>query len=93
MDYLKIKGWYVKNTHGNAYQSGFPDIYAICRSYGTRWIEVKREKYSFTSEQLKTFHQFASHGVGIWILTAATDEEYAKLFRQANWYQFLSVAK
>ena len=91
---LMLKGWGVKETHGNIYQFGFPDLYTFNKSYGTRWIEVKNPlAYSFTPAQLETFHQFASQGVGVWILTAATEDEYKKLFKPPNWVYFLNIMK
>lgn len=91
---LRNKEWMVKETHGNMYQSGFPDLYVAHKRNGARWIEVKnREKYAFTPAQLEWFPQFSASGVGIWILTAATDHEFDKLFLPANWYTFLSVMK
>ena len=94
IDMLKIRDWSVKETHGNLYQSGFPDLYAYHAIDGTRWIEVKvPDKYKFTPAQLLTFPDFAAKNVGIWILTAATDAEYAKLFKPANWHWFLDVMK
>lgn len=94
MDMLRAKGWFVKHTHGNEYQSGFPDLFACQRMYGSRWIEVKNPNgYSFTDAQLRDYPQFSAHGVGIWILTAATEEEYKKLFKPANWFWFLQHLK
>ena len=88
--FLEKKGWFVKETHGNVYQNGFPDLFATHRSYGTRWIEVKNPKqYAFTPAQLEQFPKFVMHGSGIWILTAATEVEYQKLFKACNWYQYL----
>lgn len=81
------RGWFVKPTHGNMYQSGFPDLYSAHSRYGARWIEVKfAERYSFTPAQVETFPKLAAAGVGIWILVAGTDEEYAKLFKAPNWW-------
>lgn len=92
--YLKIRDWLVKSTHGNMYQSGFPDLFTAHTRYGTRWIEVKRPKgYRFTPAQLRDFSLFSAQGVGIYILTAATEEEYKKLFRPANWQWYLSELK
>jgi O-phosphoseryl-tRNA(Cys) synthetase len=89
--YLKIRDWYVKSTHGNVYSMGFPDLYACHKRYGTRWIEVKNPiNYSFTPAQMDVFPEFAAKGVGIWILVAATDSEYNKLFGHPNWYTYLS---
>lgn len=88
----KLKGldWFVKETHGNMYQSGFPDIYAFHRMYGQRWIEVKNpEGFKFTPAQLEWFPRFSAVECGIWILTSDSDEEFKKLFRPANWHTYL----
>ena len=62
--------------------------------YGTRWIEVKMPVgYRFTAAQLEVFPEFASKGVGVWVLTAATEEEYKKLFKPANFMWYLQVMK
>lgn len=87
---LTLRGWFVKSTHGNAYQSGFPDLYCIHKSYGQRWVEIKyRHAYQFTSAQLRDFPQFEANGVGIWILTDDTEVELAKLHKKPNWKEFL----
>lgn len=92
--FLKVRDWIVMETHGNMYQKGFPDLYIAKRGYGTRWVEVKVPKnYSFTPAQLEYFPMLQGAGVGIWILTAATEKEYEKLFKEPNWYQFLDVLK
>lgn len=77
-------------THGNMYQSGFPDLYATHSEYGPRWIEVKNPSaYSFTRAQMEHFPKLVANGTRIWILSAATEEEYAKLFKECNWYHYL----
>jgi hypothetical protein len=89
VQYLKIRDWVVKETHGNMYQWGLPDVYAAHRKYKTRWIEIKQPTgYRLTPAQLDTFYQFTSVGVGIWILTAATEHEYLKLWQPPNWLMF-----
>ncbi len=93
---LQGKGWFVKSTHGNIYQSGFPDLFACHSRYGQRWIEIKRPDMKgshFTGAQLDDFPKFCAHGSGIWILTAATEREYEKLFARPNWYQYLDAFK
>ncbi len=91
---LTLKGWFVKIIHGSAFQSGLPDLFVAQRSYGTRWVEVKNPKhYTFTAAQMTDFQRLSAEGVGIWILTAATELEYAKLFKPPNWYTYLSVAQ
>lgn len=91
---LKGLGWVVRETHGNAYQNGFPDLYAAHKSYGARWIEVKNpDSYSFTAAQMEFFPQLTSVGVGVWILISDTEDEYKKLFKPANWWLYLSIMK
>lgn len=88
---LFLLGWHVMETHGNMYQSGFPDLYAMHPRYGTRWIEVKnREGFHFTAAQLKEFKTMTAHGVGVWVLTSDDDSEIDKLFGPANWHHYLS---
>lgn len=92
--FLEERGWFVLQTHGNMYQRGFPDLYACKRQYGPRWIEVKNPKsYKFTPAQIECFPRFTAEGIGVWILTAATEIEYQKLFKSPNWWQFLSVSQ
>lgn len=87
---LRAKEWVVKSTHGNIVQYGFPDLYCAHRVYNVRWIEVKNPlAYAFTKAQLVFFHQLSSVGVGVWVLTAATEDEYKKLFKPANWHYYL----
>ena len=90
--YLVGRGWYCKDTHGSMYQSGFPDIFATHSKYGARWIEVKLPEMKgsvFTPAQLDNFPKLCANGSGIWILTAASESEYAKLFKPYNWYMYL----
>lgn len=88
--FLEDRGWFVRVIHGNMYQSGLPDLFACQRKYGTRWIEVKNPlSYKFQPSQLITFPRMMAEGVGVWILTAATQTEYDKLFKGANWYWYL----
>jgi hypothetical protein len=93
-EYLVERAWFVKDTHGNMYQSGFPDLYCCHKMYGPRWIECKLPNMvgsHFTAAQLITFPKMTLHGSGVWVLTAATDYEYKKLFEQPNWHQYLDV--
>lgn len=87
--YLRARGWRVKGTHGNVYQKGFPDRYVFHREYGQRWIDYKQPvRNSLTAAQQKEWPEWDAHGVGIWIMTAATDAEYKKLFETPNWRAF-----
>jgi hypothetical protein len=88
--FLRLRQWYVLETHGNMFQRGLPDLFATHIKHGPRWIEVKyAERYCFTPAQLDTFPQLTKHGSGVWILTAATEHEYRKLFQGPNWAYYL----
>lgn len=88
--YLRFRGWYVKETHGNMYQSGFPDLYCSHVKYRQRWVEVKNPlQYSFTSAQRENFPLMSANGSPIWILTAATEDEYRKLWCPENWHVYI----
>jgi len=90
--FLRMREWFVKSTVGNMYQSGFPDIYATHRKYGIRWIEVKLPNMvgsQWTPAQLEDFPLLRANGTRIWVLTAATEEEYQKLFKQDNLWQYM----
>jgi len=86
IEFLGARGWLVEHTHGNLYQVGFPDLYLFHKTWGERWVDCKvKGRYSFTNAQKVKWPLWESFGVGIWILTAASDDEYAKLFTKPNW--------
>jgi hypothetical protein len=86
IQFLKARGWNVEHTHGNLFQTGFPDLYVAHKKWGTRWIDCKQpKKYSFTRDQRRKWPVWEAYGIGIWILTAATQAEYDKLFKPPNW--------
>jgi len=89
---LRYKGWFVKKTHGNQFQSGFPDLFASHSTYGPRWIEVKLPDMMgsrFTPAQIEEFPKFQANGSDIWVLTSDGDREYQKLFQRGNWWTYL----
>lgn len=91
---LTLLGWYVMETHGNMYQCGFPDLYAMHNKYGSRWIEVKNPgAYAFTPAQIECFPKMTAFGVGVWILVDDSDHEISKLMKPANWHHYLSILK
>ena len=93
---LRGYNWHVMETHGNMFQKGFPDLFACTTLDGgtLRWIEVKNPlSYKFTPAQIENFPKMCANGCGVWIMVAATDAEYKKLFRPHNWYQYLSVMR
>lgn len=89
--FLTHRGWYVKITHGSAYQSGFPDLYCTHKKYGIRWVEVKLPNMigsRWTDAQREEFPNLSSNGTPIWILTGANEQEYKKLFQPENWLEY-----
>ena len=90
VDFLTLRQWFVMVTHGNMYQRGFPDLFATHSKYGYRWVEVKHPtEYCFTPAQIETFPKLVAFGSGVWIMSAATQFEYEKLWKPCNWYQYL----
>jgi hypothetical protein len=85
-----LEGWYCVRTHGNAYQSGFPDVFLCNKRFGSRWVEVKRPGYErFTQAQLDVFTQFAKKRIGVWVVTDHDPQERHRIFRPSNWYTYL----
>jgi hypothetical protein len=88
--FLRVRGWLVEHTHGSQYQTGFPDLYCFHPKWGQRWIDCKRPVgCSFTRAQKIKWPEWESFGVQIWILTAATQTEYDKLFALPNWRSYV----
>lgn len=88
--YLEARGWLVERMIGNAFQTGIPDLYCHHPKWGERWIDVKNAgRYSFTKAQKRKWPQWEKAGVGIWILTAANQVSYDKLFGPPNWRQYV----
>lgn len=88
---LRNKGWLVRKMHGDANNKGWPDLYACHSNYGIRWIEVKLPQMKgskFTPAQREWFPKLVANGSRIWILVAATESEYKKLFEEPNFYQY-----
>lgn len=87
---LRNRGWYVIETHGNMYQRGLPDLFACHSMYGQRWIEIKNpDAYGFTPAQMDTFPKLCANGSAVWVLVAATEQEYNKLNKPCNWWAYL----
>ena len=88
--YLEERGWFVKVTHGNAYQSGLTDLIVCHKVYKIRFIDIKvAGSYKLTKAQLRDWPKFCKNGAGVWIMVAATDFEYKKLFKEPNWAMYL----
>lgn len=88
-EFLEIRGWLVIIMVGNRFQSGVPDLYCFHPVYKERWIDTKvAGRYEFTKAQIKKWPIWSAHGVGIWIITEATDDEYKKLFESPNWKKY-----
>lgn len=84
---LEQKGWYVKVMHASASLDGVPDLYIAHPINGPRWVEVKlpyMKGSKFTNAQKREFPKLLAANAGIWILTAANEENYRRLFKPQN---------
>lgn len=89
IDFLRLRGWYVRQTHGNAYSVGWPDLYCFHREHGTRWVDLKvLGQNRLTKAQCQVWPEMAAAGIGVWIMTSASEEEYGKLFLPANFSEY-----
>lgn len=87
--YLEVRGWLVERMIGNAFQVGIPDLYIHHPKWGSRWVDVKHpDRYYFTTAQRQKWPLWDSVGIGIWILTAADQVAYDKLFGPPNWKDY-----
>lgn len=96
VELLHKRGWHTIKTHGNAFQSGIPDLLCWNKSFGMRMIEVKTPRGVLTPAQKREFHLISGHGGHIWILCGdlpldnlKLSVEIEKLRAPANWYQYL----
>ncbi len=92
---LRDRGWFVRSTHGNAFQKGFPDLFCYNPAFERaplgpcRWIDVKvKGQHRYTKAQCLEWPEWEIGGVGIWILMGYTDEDYGLLFRPPNFREF-----
>ncbi len=89
--FLRAHGWTCQPMWADSYQNGIPDLYCFHKQWGPRWVEVKRPKgYSFTHRQRQKFPAWEKAGIGIWILTAATQEQYRPAFQEAELAELLA---
>lgn len=87
---LRYREWHVEVIHGNAYQSGLPDLYATHSRWGGKWIEVKNpESYKFTPAQLETFPKLCANGSPVYVLISDHNLELEKILGASNWYLYL----
>lgn len=79
----------MERTNGNRYQTGFPDRRILHREFGLKWVDYKAPLHNvLTIAQQRKWPVWDSFGDGIWIMTAATEDEYRKLFGKPNWRDF-----
>jgi hypothetical protein len=88
--FLRLRGWHVERLIGMAWQSGLSDLLIFHKKYGVRLLEIKQEDhYRFTKAQKAKFPRLMEHGGGIWIMTAANEEQYQRLFKTPNLWDYL----
>lgn len=91
---LEKRGWVVRVMHASVYLNGFPDLYCMHKTHGTRWVEVKLPNMvgsKFTDEQRKWFPIMSCNGAPIHILTSDSESEYKKLFQPENWFEYFML--
>ena len=90
ISFLELRGWMIEKMHGNAYQKGIPDLYCFNPDLNLpeglhRWIDVKvKGRYQYTKDQCQKWPKWERRRLGVWIMVAATEEEYRKLFDSPN---------
>lgn len=86
---LELRQWFVRETHGNAFQKGFPDLFGWHRQYGLRWIDCKTpNRYRYTKAQCLEWPLWEAAGVGVWVMFGDSEQEYANLFKPCNYRAF-----
>lgn len=90
-----MRKWHVMETHGNMFQSGFPDLFITHHQYRHRWVEVKNTEgsFRFTPAQLHHFPLMSAHGTPIWVVGPWSEIEYQKLFQPENWHIYLNLSR
>jgi hypothetical protein len=89
--FLRQRGWHTERLVGVGIQFGLPDLFVTHKEYGIRFIEIKNEdKFGFTKAQKWKFPLLIKNGCGIWVLTDATEEQYDRLFKEPNLWDYLS---
>lgn len=93
---MEARGWYVKVTVGNAFQSGLPDLIAWHKQRGVRFIELKTPRGTYTPAQRRDFHLISAHSGHIWTLVGdiplddlKLSVEIEKLNGPSNWFLYL----
>lgn len=88
-EYMEVRGWRVDITHGNKYQSGFPDLHCYHIEHGLRWIDAKNPlSYKYTTPQIKLWPKWEAVGCGVWIMFEGDDANYATLFEAPNFRKY-----
>jgi hypothetical protein len=87
--FMEERGWRVDITHGNKYQSGFPDLHTYHLEHGLRWIDTKNPgSYKYTTPQIKLWPKWELVGCGVWILFEGDHKNYNLLFQPPNFREF-----
>ena len=84
---MELNNWLVVKTHGSMYQSGLPDIWSHHKTFGERWIELKTNTGSLSTNQIAMFNKMIAHGAKIWLLR--THADYRLLFEPPNYQSYL----
>ena len=87
--FLEERDWVVDITHGNKYQSGFPDLHCYHKEYGLRWVDAKTPgRFQYTKPQIRMWPRWEAHGCGVWIMFEGDEKNYKFLFGPPNFRKF-----
>jgi len=89
ISFVQYRGWHAERLIGNQLQVGIPDLLLGHPQHGMRWVDLKAPgKYEFTRAQRWKWPLWERYGMGVWIIIAATEEEYDKLFAPPNMREY-----
>lgn len=81
---FKAAGCYVKKLHGNAFQSGLPDLLVISKQWGTIFVEVKTPRGKLSPRQINEFAKMSRVGAKIFVINNADNWDIVKT-KKPNW--------
>ena len=88
---LHLDGWHTEKSHGNAYQSGWPDLYCMHPEHGQCWIETKVRGKKLEASQVTTFLKWHKHRVRIYIITSVDDLILVYKHKPPNWPEYYAM--
>lgn len=85
-NFMHARGWHTEKTHGNMYQSGWPDLLCMHNKFGRKWVECKVPGEKLRQSQIACFLKWSEFGETIYIMH--DDDDYDILFGKPNWMPY-----